>query len=103
MQIRMKKGVKLTELSNVIKDKLSDICKACQELEGKKYIVTITSGNDGKHMKGSKHYTNEAIDIRNKDMNYPVGTTLRIRKILGRHYDVILERTHIHIEYDKKA
>jgi hypothetical protein len=103
MQIRMKKGVKLTELSNVIKEKLSDICEACQELEGKKYIVTITSGNDGKHMKGSKHYTNEAIDIRSKDMFYPVGTTLRIRKKLGRHYDVILERDHIHIEYDKKA
>jgi len=64
--------------------------------------MTITSGNDGKHMKKSLHYENKAIDIRCKNMKYPVGTTLRIRKTLGHNYDVILEENHIHIEYQPK-
>jgi hypothetical protein len=30
--------------------------------------IIITSGNDGQHAPGSKHYTNRAVDIRTKDM-----------------------------------
>lgn len=108
--IRMKKGVNITELSPKIKDILPAIIKACKFVNGKDYIVTITSGNDGKHMKGSKHYTNEAIDIRTKDMklNKSISTVIRIKRYIremGRSdwdYDVIDERDHIHIEYDKK-
>lgn len=104
MNIRMKKGVQLTQLSEHIKSKLEAICQEAQWVNGKKYIVTITSGNDGKHMKNSKHYTNEAIDIRTFDMELgrDVHTTLRLKKRLGKDYDVILEKDHIHIEYDKK-
>lgn len=106
----MKKGVNITELSPKIKDILPAIIKACKFVNGKDYIVTITSGNDGKHMKGSKHYTNEAIDIRTKDMklNKSISTVIRIKRYIremGRSdwdYDVIDERDHIHIEYDKK-
>jgi hypothetical protein len=107
--IRMKKGVNITELSPKIKDILPAVIKACKFVNGKDYIVTITSGNDGKHMKGSKHYINEAIDIRTKDMkpNKSIFTVIRIKKYikeLGRNdwdYDIIDEGTHIHIEYDK--
>ena len=31
--------------------------------------MTITSGNDGVHKINSKHYNNEAIDIRTIDMS----------------------------------
>ncbi len=104
MKIRMKKGVNLINLSTEMRNALPKICKACTWINGKDYIVTITSGNDGKHMIKSKHYENQAIDIRINDMeiNRHVGTTLRIRKELGKNYDVILEKTHIHIEYDPK-
>ena len=105
----MKKGVNVKELSPKIKDILPAIIKACKVVNGKDYIVTITSGNDGKHMKGSKHYTNEAIDIRTKDMqkNKSTSTVIRIKKFIkemGRNdwdYDIIDEGDHIHIEYDK--
>ena len=55
-------------------------------------------------MKNSKHYKNEAIDIRTKDMSEQnkVLTKVWIQKWLGMNYDVILESDHIHIEYDPK-
>jgi hypothetical protein len=71
--------------------------------------IVITSGNDSKHMKKSKHYTYEALDFRSKtmtskDVSHLIG---RIRKRLGKNYDTILENVntpneHIHIEYDPK-
>lgn len=99
---RIKKGVNIENLCKEIKYCLENIQSACRKLEGKEYIMTITSGNDSIHMKNSLHYENKAIDIRSKDMKYPVGTTLYIRKALGKNYDVILERDHIHIEYQPK-
>ena len=68
--------------------------------------VWITSGNDSTHMKGSKHYTNEAFDVRT--LNLIDGRdaaklwTTRIREALGLKYQVVLEKDHIHVEYDPK-
>ncbi|WP_081881022.1 RHS repeat-associated core domain-containing protein [Ghiorsea bivora] len=72
----------------------------------------ITSGNDSKHKRNSKHYSNEAVDIRGKIFS---DQTMRdiadeIRRKLGPDYDVIPEffpnnpvNDHIHIEYDPKG
>ena len=64
-------------------------------------VLTITSGTDGKHMRGSKHYSGEALDIRTRGLTKSNVTrvlgTLSAR--LGREYDVVLEKDHIHIEY----
>lgn len=67
-------------------------------------IVTITSGTDGQHMHGSKHYTNEAVDFRRSNLTQeqlalflPV-----LRTRLGENYQVIEETDHIHVEYDPK-
>ena len=67
--------------------------------------LTITSGTDGKHMKGSKHYTGEALDLRSNNLtksqtNKVVGV---LKKRLGAAYQVIVESDHIHIEYDPKG
>lgn len=61
--------------------------------------ITITSGTDGHHMVGSKHYTGEALDIR------LLGDSTqefrrRLGQRLGQDYQVILETDHIHVEYD---
>lgn len=76
----------------------------CKLICGTNYTMTITSGNDGVHMKKSKHYENNAIDIRTRDMEnwQKLIVQEKIAKELGRHYDVILEETHLHIEYDPK-
>ena len=62
----------------------------------------VTSTSDGKHMKNSKHYDIpcNAADIR--IWNILERICAKFRDILGRHYDVVLEKDHIHIEWDPK-
>lgn len=95
-------NVKVNELKAELKTKIFDIALTIRKIEGENYTVVITSGNDSKHMKKSKHYSNEAIDIRTNNMGNPVEVTKELKKLLGKDFDVILETTHLHIEYDKK-
>jgi hypothetical protein len=72
----------------------------------------ITSGRDSsKHKAGSRHYTNQAIDLRCN--NIPDEHCRRLsdalQKSLGPDYDIQFEkfpkdprRDHIHLEYDPK-
>ena len=69
--------------------------------------VWITSANDSKHMDGSLHYANKALDLRIFNVTGPNRQMAEqwVRKmelVLGEDYDVILETDHVHIEYDKK-
>ncbi len=71
--------------------------------------VWITSANDSTHGENSLHYKNRAYDIRTKNIvglaEFPVAPQRwvdRIKLILGRDYDIIFERDHIHCEYDPK-
>jgi hypothetical protein len=82
--------------------------------------IWVTSANDGKHKAGSKHFTNEAFDIRIRNVKEfkwgPEGGYIfnevidswakRIRLELGLDYDVVYgdkkHLDHIHIEYDPK-
>lgn len=57
---------------------------------------------DGKHKKGSRHYVGLAVDIRIWYVKNPQVFADSIKKLLGKHYDVVLEKTHIHVEYDPK-
>lgn len=66
--------------------------------------LVVTSGTDGKHMKGSLHYDGNAFDMRSwwwSDREKQVIRDEMAAK-LGCDYDVVLERTHLHIEYDPK-
>jgi hypothetical protein len=66
--------------------------------------IVITSGIDGVHKIGSKHYTGDALDIRRSNIPPKLLDTYltRLRGRLGGDYDVILEHDHIHVEYDPK-
>lgn len=101
---KVKEGASTTYLKYVIESKLNEIALICKLVNGINYEMTITSGNDGIHMKNSKHYKNEAIDIRTRDMeeSKKILTQLWLKKWLGLNYDIILEKDHIHIEYDPK-
>ena len=94
--IKIKNGV--TPRLLIIAAALANISESL----GVEYV--ITSGTDGKHMKGSKHYTGEALDVRTSSLDNDeiddVIDALRVK--LGRNYDVLFETNHIHIEYDKK-
>ena len=72
-------------------------------------VVWITSANDGQHMQGSLHYKNRAYDIRTKNIvgiiEFPLAARSwaeRIQVALGDDYDVVLEKDHIHVEFQPK-
>ena len=65
--------------------------------------IFITSINDGKHSPTSRHYTNEAVDIRSR--NFPSEFAkqkfaARIGRRLGQMFYTVLEKKpeHFHIQ-----
>lgn len=59
------------------------ILQAVQQTAPKDYEPTITSGNDSSHSKGSKHYTDDAFDIRVKDYpGFDLGQFEQTRKVI---------------------
>jgi hypothetical protein len=70
--------------------------------------LVITSGSDGVHMKGSRHYTGEALDLRCHTMNATIRSALiaSLRQALGPQFTVLLEdrgqpQEHLHIQVKK--
>lgn len=100
--VKIKTGVKPKSL--IILAAIANVAQTLQEPND----VTITSGNDSKHMKGSKHYSDAALDVRTK--NFPskaakVAFKDAVQKRLGPDYQCLLEgegtaNEHLHIEHD---
>ena len=79
-----------------------------------KYDVecVITSGNDGKHMKGSKHPDGYAVDLRKRDFANDTVIEAVVEELQVRlngkkgnrqgEYDVTISPHNIHIEFDPK-
>lgn len=65
--------------------------------------LTLTSALDGKHSKGSLHYSGLAVDIRTKTLSEPKDMYDRIKSVLADAFDVVWHDTHIHIEYQPKS
>ncbi|MGH9238638.1 MAG: hypothetical protein ACRD3G_11430 [Vicinamibacterales bacterium] len=71
--------------------------------------VVVTSINDSAHGAGSRHYTNEALDIRTK--NWPSRESVRwfrraLEEQLGLQFRVLLEdegtqNEHLHVQVRK--
>ena len=68
--------------------------------------VTITSGNDSTHKKGSRHYINAALDVRSKDFPskaVKLAFVVAVLARLGPDYEGFLEaegtaNEHFHFE-----
>lgn len=98
---------------SVLTDKFVEVDKIFQRLAQREAI--ITSGNDGRHGKNSFHYRNpeskgeatnkmsSAMDLRTRDMNTSTKQEAlsELKKLFGNDFDIILETTHIHLEWDK--
>lgn len=85
---------------------LAAACNAAADLG---ISITVTSGNDSVHMKNSKHYSNEALDLRTKDMTKKTKRAFmdNLQDRLGPRYQLILEsegkvNEHLHCELDPK-
>lgn len=69
------------------------------------YELIITSLNDATHSATSLHYSGNAVDLRtttmspNEDWNE---VARQIRNRLNKHYDVLNEHNHIHIEFQPR-
>lgn len=100
----LKLGVDISKLKPPIRKQLnaiSDVFKAF----GVEPVVTSTY--EGSHSPWSIHYAHLAIDFR-RPRKFAIKSqthSLLVRKLreeLGPDYDVSLESTHIHVEYDPK-
>ncbi len=103
--LAVKSGVELTGVQQSIRDTYDDIHDVYSEHAPGK-TPTITSGTEGTHMDGSRHYTGQAVDMRTSAAGINQSTAQQIANDLsdrlGKDYDVVVEPTHIHIEYDPK-
>lgn len=66
--------------------------------------MVVTSLRDGRHSNTSLHYSGAAADLRIRGLpeGQPQWIVDEIRTRLNRHYDVILEADHIHLEWQPR-
>lgn len=66
--------------------------------------LVITSGSDGEHSHKSLHYSGNAVDLRIRHLTAKEAEAIAqtIQERLNKHFDVVLEPTHLHIEYQPK-
>jgi hypothetical protein len=102
MEINFKEGVPFTGLKSITYQAIF-IC--AQVFNKKQYPLVITSTTDGEHLEKSFHYTGEAFDIRTRRLTVVEQTSLfnemkRELKKLSRCFQLVLEKDHIHVEFD---
>jgi len=69
------------------------------------YELVITSLNDSRHSDASLHYSGAAVDLRISNITNPGDVAMIALEITGKlnkDYDVVLEKDHIHLEYQPK-
>ena len=66
--------------------------------------LVLTEATGGKHRKASLHYLGLAGDIRTRYFTVKEKELVAkdLREALGENYDVVVEKTHIHIEFQPK-
>ena len=66
--------------------------------------TVVTSVIDGKHSWGSLHYVGAAVDLRISHLTKQALSQVRgeVSAMLGQDYVVVLEKDHLHIEYQPK-
>lgn len=96
--IKLKKGVRLHGLRPEL---LLAIIIAEGIYENANESLVITSVIDGKHMRASIHYVGGAVDFRLPTSNED-RMRQRIAADVGGDFDVVLEKTHLHIEWQPK-
>lgn len=99
--MKIKQGANLQGLDIRIRPALIIADKVWKEY---KQELVITCGLNGTHSAGSLHYYGLAIDCRTRYFTTEeiIVIAAKLRNALGFEFDVIVHKTHIHIEYDFK-
>jgi hypothetical protein len=102
MTLTVKSGVRIRRLHV---EYVAQLPLICSTIAAYGQEPTITSGNDGKHMTGSLHYTDPlcALDWRTWNIRDVELCAAELRQVLPDKFDVVVEKTHIHIELDDKS
>lgn len=97
--IRLKHGV---DLRGIQPEMLFALQVVHTVYEENNVVLVVTSALDGKHKPDSLHYSGYALDFRTRHMPLEVRTLIavHIAVALGKQYDVVLEDTHLHVEFD---
>lgn len=89
---------------DITPETLDGLLKCCAVYIHRGQNFTVTSLNDSKHMPKSLHYKGRAFDLRTRDLK-GIAThemALHLKAQLGKDFDVVAEKDHIHVEYDPK-
>lgn len=65
--------------------------------------LVVTSGTDGEHRAGSLHYYGFAVDLRTRyftNKERQIAFNRLASTLHNKPYIVVLEETHIHVQYD---
>ncbi len=97
--VKIKKGVKSEGTQPEILSAIEKANKVYSDLGSE---LVITSLGEGKHKKGSLHPKGMAVDLRTRDLSKAnqKAAVVRLKETLGSDYDVVLEKNHIHVEFD---
>ena len=99
--IRIKPGVEFSHAS-FMNPEVMRIPYLVQKHAPEGYEITVTSGCDGVHSTPqSAHYSGRAFDFRTRD--FPAGLATwqhRVQEALGSCYFVLLEKDHLHVQYN---
>jgi len=94
----IKAGVDISRLKPPIRKKLPVLA---QLYSTRGQELTVTSTYEGNHSEGSLHYADLAIDTE-LPLIYESTFVKQLANKLGPDYDVVLEKDHVHTEYDPK-
>ena len=103
--MKLKKGVILAGLNINMRPVLIHAENTWKKYKGyKKSGCVVTAGLDGLHSAGSVHYYGRALDFRIWFLSKAQvkNIAIELRYYLSSDYDVIIHKTHIHVEYDPK-
>lgn len=97
----LKLGVSIDRLSRPMRRSLNPTDKVFRKHNME---PVITSTYEGSHSPSSLHYDLflfGAVDYRRPKRDAEI-IVKELQEELGENYDVVLEKTHIHVEYDPK-
>lgn len=96
----VKLGVSLVDLKRPIRRALNIIGDVYDSFLEE---AVITSTNEGNHSPSSLHYADLAVDVRlPKQMEKIDRVVAKLKVRLGPDYDIVLEKDHLHAEWDLK-
>jgi hypothetical protein len=99
--LRIKKGVRIPPASAYAT--IVSVAESVYRDHG--YDCIITSGIEGDHGHSSEHFKGDAADFRIRHLDEGDEQIIKhdLTEALGFDFDVVLEDTHIHVEYDPKV